>query len=400
MTSKNKKYILGKSFTINSTAVYRNMDHYLKTNNGRVHLGIEVAVKDGLRGVYANQPIQKNEELLFVPNDMIIFCKASKPEDCLTKMAIQLSKKDPRFKPYFDHLPLSVKDFPAAWKTPVQHPTLGAIAQIRRARMHEDWKASKSTMSFDDFIYWRTIVGSRNFAKNTHEIGMVPFADLMNASAKPNVDWFYTDVGFKMISTKYIDTGDQLYDNYGVKSTVEWLMYYGCVPQKEIAPSDRITYLLSEIKHKKMQNLIPAGLPQGKQPFYEFCIEENHGTGSDEILSLMRFMVSDTPASKCPTSLNGYSFPPVNREQEIKALHAFASILKPPTLTDVSIKSYKDYVDLERHTIQSSLKRVDEAILCLLKTDYRSAKKAIKESKWLGNYKETVYKLCKKSTYT
>jgi len=375
------------------------MEVYVRSNNGMVHPGIETAVVGGLRGVYTNQPIKKHEQILFVPNDLIIFSRSTKPEDCISRMAIELSKKDPRFKPYFDHLPLDVKQFPAAWEKGVNHPTLGAIVQIRRTRVYNEWKSLKPSLTFEDYVYWRTIVGSRNFAKSQYEIGMVPFADLLNASATPNIDWFYDADGFKMITTRYIDTGDQLFDNYGVKSSVEWLIYYGCCPKKEIAHIDRISYLLGPLTNKRLANLIPP--KSGAQaPMFEFCIEQEYGIGCSEMLSLMRFLVSTRPCGECPKRLNGYYFKPTNREIEIQALHAFATFLKPPDVDGMSVKSFRDFVNLERGIIEHNIKRIDEAVLILMKTSYKHAKKAIERSTCLGKYKSVLNDICKATTYT
>lgn len=373
------------------------MEIYVRSNNGRVHPGIETAVVDGLRGVYANQPIKKHEEILFVPNDLIIFQSSAKPERCMSEMAIKLSKKDPRFKPYFDHLPLDVKQFPAAWKKGVDHPTLNAIVQIRRVRMYEEWKSLKPSLTFDEYVYWRTMVGSRNFAKSQHELGMVPFADLLNASATPNVDWLYNADGFKMITTRYIDTGDQLFDNYGVKSSIEWLIYYGCCPKHEIAHVDRITYLLGSLTNKRLGNLTPP--ESSKDPMFEFCIEQEFGDGCSEMMSLMRFLVSNKPSDECPRKLNGYSFKPTNKHMEIQALHAFATFLKPPNVDDTSVKSYRDFINLEKEIIEHNIKRIDEAVLILMKNSYKDAKKAIERSKFLGEYKSILKDICKTTTY-
>ncbi len=76
----------------------------------------------------------------------------------------------------------------------------------------------------------RLLVGSRGFTLDKDTILLVPYADMMNHSASPNVDWKYTKKKeFVMRALKVVKKGDQLFDTYGTKTNYENLLFYGMV---------------------------------------------------------------------------------------------------------------------------------------------------------------------------
>jgi len=365
----------------------RTLESYVRSNGGRVHPALRVHVVDGERGVVTLNALDVHEEVCFIPNDLIIFSSSNNPKDTISKLALKMSKQEAKYLPYFKFLPSDIKQFPIAWKD-IKHPSLSALSNVRRQSVYEEYvrvkKKIKTTIDFNEYVYWRTIVGSRNFAKSQVELGCVPFADMLNASSKPNVNWSYNSEGFKMITTKKINSGEQLFDYYGVKTSVEWLMFYGCVPKKEIAASDRICYVLGKCI-KKFENLSPEY--KSEEPCFEFCLEQEwDGDGSKEILSLMRFAVSDKPKAECPSgTLNGYAFEPSTRELEVKALQLFLDFLIVPEVSKTIIKSLNDFVDLEREIIQVSRTR------CMKAIEFLSNKKVLKTSDPVfGAYKSVL----------
>lgn len=82
------------------------------------------------------------------------------------------------------------------------------------------------------YIRFRLLVGSRIFGYVKYGIetsGMVPYIDLINHSNEPNTTWYFDDSldSFVLISTKDIGKCEEILDDYGIKSNVELLLYYG-----------------------------------------------------------------------------------------------------------------------------------------------------------------------------
>ena len=60
---------------------------------------------------------------------------------------------------------------------------------------------------------------------------MVPYADMLNHSSKPNTKWNFYDESnmFYLVSNKDLLTGEILTDSYGDKPNYQYLIYYGFI---------------------------------------------------------------------------------------------------------------------------------------------------------------------------
>lgn len=103
-------------------------------------------------------------------------------------------------------------------------------------RDHKKIVEKKRALGFvpdwEDFLYYRVLVSSRNFGYLRHgmeESGMVPYADLLNHSFEPNTVWYFDDASdsFVVEATRPIPAGEQIYDSYGHKPNNELYLYYG-----------------------------------------------------------------------------------------------------------------------------------------------------------------------------
>jgi hypothetical protein len=95
------------------------------------------------------------------------------------------------------------------------------------------------------FIRFRILVGSRIFGylKNNEErSGMVPYIDLINHSFQSNTIWYFCDYSnsFILESTCDIPKGKEILDNYGTKTNIEFLIYYGFTLNQNYNPILRI----------------------------------------------------------------------------------------------------------------------------------------------------------------
>lgn len=58
--------------------------------------------------------------------------------------------------------------------------------------------------------------------------GMIPYIDLLNHSGDQNTIWYWDDSldAFVLVATRNINKGEELTDNYGVKTNIDLLLYY------------------------------------------------------------------------------------------------------------------------------------------------------------------------------
>lgn len=82
------------------------------------------------------------------------------------------------------------------------------------------------------FMKFRIYVDSRNFnytKYNNSEYGLVPYADLLNHSNKPNTNWYFDDKkdSFIVQATEDISKNTEISDSYGSKSNIIFVIYYG-----------------------------------------------------------------------------------------------------------------------------------------------------------------------------
>lgn len=85
---------------------------------------------------------------------------------------------------------------------------------------------------YDLYIKFRILVGSRIFGYKIHDVddsGMVPYIDMINHSFESNTAWFYDDNidCFILLATKDILKGMEILDDYGNKSNIDLLLFYG-----------------------------------------------------------------------------------------------------------------------------------------------------------------------------
>ena len=90
----------------------------------------------------------------------------------------------------------------------------------------------KDEYSFQDFLFLRLLVGSRNFGiriDGIKRVAMIPFSDMLNHDPDPNISWFYDSSKdmFIMRANRIIRTIMELTDTYGNKCNSQLLLYYG-----------------------------------------------------------------------------------------------------------------------------------------------------------------------------
>lgn len=216
------------------------------------------------RGIYSTTPIEKNKIIIRIKSKYLLeyqyiynIYPIEDIEEANTLVAFYLTKlfydKDEYWLEYIKSMPTDLTEFPIFWS----ETNLNYLKQTS----FYNWKdANYSThlekiqydfdvinnynqinqiiqnVDDDDFyniwLRFRILVGSRIFGYvkfGNETSGMVPYIDMINHSLIPNTTWYFDDSldSFVLISTKYINKGEEICDNYGVKNNIELLLYYG-----------------------------------------------------------------------------------------------------------------------------------------------------------------------------
>ena len=216
----------------------------------------------GNRSVYANSNIKANKIVVSIPLKCLIhdglaentqigreFIKSDHSE-CnnikLTLIVIYILstiRDNGFYTPYYNILPDNIENFPIFWRDSTIKLLKGSnifdIIIDRKNNFINDYnilckcsETFKNNFSFFDFVYIRTIVGSRNFGINIngiHRSAMVPLADMLNHKIPPNVNWSFNNSSncFEMISNCSIKKNQEINDSYGNKCNSKLLTFYG-----------------------------------------------------------------------------------------------------------------------------------------------------------------------------
>lgn len=145
--------------------------------------------------------------------------------------------------PYYKILPKSCNHFPVLWSKKTLSLLQGSamVRKIddRKKKIRHDYDEIinlcpefKNEYTYDEFLFTRLIVGSRNFCIDINGVrrsAMVPYCDMLNHSLQPNVKWYYDNekTAFVMDTTRVIEEGGEITDTYGDKCNSLLLLFYG-----------------------------------------------------------------------------------------------------------------------------------------------------------------------------
>lgn len=216
------------------------------------------------RGIYTTEPIKEKSIIIKIKSKYLLEYQQIYPiypideiEEANSLVAFYLTKlyldKDEFWSPYINTLPENLEEFPYYWNeqelnylkstsfyssVETNYPMHLETIQTDFDIIHQ-YNVENSIIQnenkeeiWNTYIRFRILVGSRIFGylKYGNETsGMVPYIDLLNHSGDPNTVWYWDDTldAFVLIAIKNINKGEELTDNYGVKTNIELLMYYG-----------------------------------------------------------------------------------------------------------------------------------------------------------------------------
>lgn len=244
------------------TNKYNNLLSWIKKNGGTINTISIKPSKTNERSVFSNTRIPKNRTVIKIPNKLIIHDgmgqKSFYGRELLRgnytgihnlKIALVCifmlddMSKNSFFLPYYKILPNTITNFPIFWDMRILSIIRGCSIldkiEMRKKQFYNDYNIIckccpkfSQEYTFNDFLFVRVLVGSRNFGikiDGINRTAMIPASDMLNHSPNPNVDWFYNTNKncFIMKSNSNIPSHIEITDTYGNKCNNKLLLYYG-----------------------------------------------------------------------------------------------------------------------------------------------------------------------------
>ena len=244
---------------------YNNYILYMKNlyeNNIYINKLSVLFINENMRGIIATDNIKKNDILIKIPKDFLITLEEaennnkdlfteeikkelSSPSHCiLSYFLLKEIEKGEKSKwyYYFQFLPKSYLNFPIFYTEKELNILEGTkfkkLINEKKEEIKKDYEilCQKielfSQYSFEQFCKIRCIISSRLFGliiKGKKNDIIAPFADLLNHKRSRDTKWFFSENEnyFGIIALKNINKGFQVYDSYGRKSNVRYLLNYG-----------------------------------------------------------------------------------------------------------------------------------------------------------------------------
>jgi histone-lysine N-methyltransferase SETD3 len=255
------------------------------------------------------------------------------------------------FEPYYDILPRDISNFPIFWNNIEYEMLTGShilyMIKKRQQSFLEDYQTiikvcpEFKRWSIKEFLWARTIVGSRNFGININGVSrtaMVPLSDMLNHDPSPKVNWAFDnrDRFFKMKSNVSLKKNIAITDTYGNKCNSQYFLYYGFTQSQNYKNTISINLIHpnSDNKHYK-DEIVPHVKGLLGKDIDKFLF--------NEIMVFLRISLSDDKMIKKYKYRSQY-FYPLNNSHEITVLKAFNIYLN--TLLSKYKFSYKKIKDL------------------------------------------------------
>jgi histone-lysine N-methyltransferase SETD3 len=217
--------------------------------------------KSNVRGVHTRSAVPPSTQIMAIPLKCLITdatARATATGAKLKEIEYQLSAPnhnhvivhilegmecgDTFFQPFYDILPANFDNFPVFWSEVelsfLEGSDLVAQTRARISNIRDDYDAICAKLegfdrfTFDQFLWCRTAVGSRNFSiivAGQKRTAMVPWADMLNHFRPRETSWTFDNAQqcFTMTSLRTLAKGQQVMDSYGKKCNSKFLLHYG-----------------------------------------------------------------------------------------------------------------------------------------------------------------------------
>ena len=347
-------------------------------NNGIKVSGISLRIYENKqRGVHSRNGIRKGKTLIEVPEKLLITDKMGEESEYglifkkhlkhfrnhkiiyVMLYILQTNKEDFFFTPYYNLLPKNLDNFPIFWDKEdiVLLSGSNAVNEIieRQKSIIKDYEKMceiipgfKSKHTIDEFIWVRTIVGSRNFGiniDNVHRIALVPNGDFLNHDNDPDVTWGFNSKSrsFKMTSNRYLKKGKAITDTYGNKSNLKYLLFYGFTLENNY--KNDIVYI--NLVHGKDNLELKNNVKKNVSGDLDMNVDSSL---FHEILFFLRVSVSDVNTLKNNKIISYYQ-EPISVDNEKLAIQAFKIYL------NTKLKDYKYFNENSKNEYEQFSKK-------------------------------------------
>ena len=326
------------------------------------HIPISITTKNKRRGLFATNDISRDTTIMKIPS--IHITRGKKEELCKVSTDIM--------KTWKQDLPDTV--FPVEWDT----ETKDQIA-CSSMRILLEQKAQE-LMGPPEYVKLRSFVGSRAFYDGKDEC-IVPYADMMNHSNKPNVEWEFNENGDLIVyTTSNIKKGEEIFDCYGPKTNYETFLHYGFVQ------SDNLQYDVIRMIGELPDDLYAKRIdPRYFMKAFEFELMGSYLAGTVEIFSFLRYIRSNE--RQCPQTLNQFIKYPVDKENELWCCKMLFNMLQEEVKRRVHNNTKDATEPLAIQLLQSEMRvlthwgNICKRAITLMEMDPKKARKLSKQFK-------------------
>lgn len=230
-----------------------NFDNFIKwieSNGGYINDKLKISGNKGNRFFITTQPIEENERLIYIPNNL--FISGNIMDKIINEF--QLKEKS-KYYNYINVLPL-LDDFNYH---PIKHfydydknTYLKLSKNIYDILSDHDMKIKRyiNNMKIDEQIIKRFYLISLT---RSWEQGLIPLIDFFQHDNKPNTK-FIIDNHIVLLSNSKIKSNEIISISYGLKSDLDFYITYGFVPNSNIYNIDLCNYFDIKNKLKVNQN--------------------------------------------------------------------------------------------------------------------------------------------------
>lgn len=329
------------------------------------------------RGIHSIKGIRKSKTIVKIPLKIIIHDGMGEATDVgniikiykkhfqnykiiqvMIYMLLTYKNKDSFFSPYYNILPKNTSNFPIFWLKDYLKYMSGSdiLSQIiiRQNSIILDYEnickfvpRFKTIATVKEFIWMRTIVGSRNFGININGINrsaMVPISDLLNHNIEPDVNWYFDnrEKYFKMVSNKYIRQNTPITDTYGNKSNIKYFLYYGFT-----IPNNISDILYVKLVHGSTNKQLKDELCENVTGYLKIA---NESIFLNDLLYFLRVSTSSQKVLKA--NRNPYFYRKItSSDRELIMLNAFKIYL------NTLLKNYVYYDELKNEQLEKFSKK-------------------------------------------
>jgi len=337
-----------ENIEITNQKIFINFMNWAK-KNGAIFPDISFKIYgENERGLHSQKNIRRGTNLIKIPLNMIIHDGMGETTSIghklikyksrinnfsiimVTVFILTTIKTNHFFKPYYDILPRDISNFPIFWNNAEYDLLTGShilyMIRHRQKSFIEDYRTiieicpEFKQWTLKDFLWARTIVGSRNFGINISGISrtaLVPLSDMLNHDQNPMVKWSFDnkDDYFKMKSNEHLKKNIAITDTYGNKCNSQYFLYYGFALPNNFKNTIRVNLIHPHSNDKQKKDEIVQNVKGLLGKDIDKLI-------FNELMVFLRISLSDKKMIKKYKYRSQY-FYPINNAHEIIVLKAF-----------------------------------------------------------------------------